>query len=111
MTPGAGASAIPTVRRSAGEVARRPRGAGSDYDRLRGGLSTIAAVAATTGELLGDRTIDVGERGFAAVVNWARGANVRQLLGRAGDVWGAESGTDRLVVALSRHARTSSSGP
>jgi virginiamycin B lyase len=27
------------------------------------------------------------------------GANVRQLLGREGDVWGAESGTDRLVVA------------
>jgi virginiamycin B lyase len=27
------------------------------------------------------------------------GANVRQLLGRAGEVWGAESGTDRLVVA------------
>jgi virginiamycin B lyase len=27
------------------------------------------------------------------------GANVRQLLGRPGEVWGAESGTDRLVVA------------
>ncbi|HEY3187097.1 MAG TPA: histidine phosphatase family protein [Solirubrobacteraceae bacterium] len=27
------------------------------------------------------------------------GANVRQLLGRGGQVWGAESGTDRLVVA------------
>jgi virginiamycin B lyase len=26
------------------------------------------------------------------------GANVRQLLGRPGEVWGAESGTDRLVV-------------
>jgi virginiamycin B lyase len=26
------------------------------------------------------------------------GANVRQMLGRAGEVWGAESGTDRLVV-------------
>jgi virginiamycin B lyase len=26
-----------------------------------------------------------------------RGANVRQLLGRKGEVWGAESGTDRLV--------------
>ena len=25
-------------------------------------------------------------------------ANVRQLLGRSGEVWGAESGTDRLVV-------------
>jgi virginiamycin B lyase len=27
-----------------------------------------------------------------------RGAEVRQLLGRKGEVWGAESGTDRLVV-------------
>jgi virginiamycin B lyase len=27
-----------------------------------------------------------------------RGAQVRQLLGRKGEVWGAESGTDRLVV-------------
>jgi virginiamycin B lyase len=27
------------------------------------------------------------------------GADVRQLLGRPGEVWGAESGTDRLVVA------------
>jgi len=27
------------------------------------------------------------------------GANVRQLLGRTGEVWGAESGADRLVVA------------
>jgi virginiamycin B lyase len=29
-------------------------------------------------------------------------ANVRQLLGRRGEVWGAESGADRLVVARSR---------
>ena len=28
----------------------------------------------------------------------SRGARVRQLLGRKGEVWGAESGTDRLVV-------------
>ena len=28
------------------------------------------------------------------------GADVRQLLGRPGQVWGAESGTDRLVVVL-----------
>jgi len=27
-----------------------------------------------------------------------RGAAVRQMLGRAGEAWGAESGTDRLVV-------------
>ena len=31
----------------------------------------------------------------------SRGANVRQLLGRPGEVWGAESGADRLVVARS----------
>jgi virginiamycin B lyase len=30
------------------------------------------------------------------------GATVRQLLGRAGEVWGAESGLDRIVVARSR---------
>ena len=29
------------------------------------------------------------------------GANVRQLLGRKGEVWGAESGTDHIVVARS----------
>ena len=29
------------------------------------------------------------------------GANVRQILGRAGELWGAESGTDRLVVIRS----------
>ena len=26
------------------------------------------------------------------------GANVRQILGRPGEVWGAESGTDKLIV-------------
>lgn len=33
------------------------------------------------------------------------GANVRQLLGRPGEVWGAESGTDKLVVARDRDSR------
>jgi virginiamycin B lyase len=32
----------------------------------------------------------------------APGASVRQLLGRPGELWGAESGADRLVVARSR---------
>ncbi len=27
-----------------------------------------------------------------------KGASVRQMLGRPGEAWGAESGTDRLVV-------------
>jgi virginiamycin B lyase len=30
------------------------------------------------------------------------GANVRQMLGRPGEMWGAESGTDRLVVVRTR---------
>src|SRR3954452_7842779 len=34
---------------------------------------TIAAVAATSGELLGEKTIQVGDRGFAAALDWARG--------------------------------------
>jgi transposase len=33
---------------------------------------TIAAIAAVTGELVADRTVDVGARGFAAVLEWAR---------------------------------------
>jgi virginiamycin B lyase len=35
---------------------------------------------------------------FASFPSDKRGAYVRQMLGRTGEVWGAESGTDRLVV-------------
>ena len=34
---------------------------------------TIAAVGMTTGELLGERTVGVGVRGFGALLVWARG--------------------------------------
>jgi transposase len=34
---------------------------------------TVAAVGASSGELLGDKTIAVGDRGFAAALDWARG--------------------------------------
>src|SRR3954468_8747131 len=34
---------------------------------------TIAAVAALTGELLGERTVAVGRRGFGVLLRWARG--------------------------------------
>ena len=34
---------------------------------------TIAAVAALTGELLGEQTVAVGRRGFGALLRWARG--------------------------------------
>ena len=33
---------------------------------------TIAAVAAATGELLGEQTIEVGRRGFDGLLRWAR---------------------------------------
>ena len=35
---------------------------------------------------------------FTSFPSDRRGANVRQLLGRHGEIWGGESGTDRLVV-------------
>lgn len=30
------------------------------------------------------------------------GANVRQILGRPGEIWGGKSGTDKLVVVCTR---------
>jgi virginiamycin B lyase len=41
---------------------------------------------------------DPGTERFTVVELPSRPANVRQLLGRAGEVWGAESGVDKLVV-------------
>jgi hypothetical protein len=43
---------------------------------------TVAGVAAMTGEVLGDKMVSVGVRGFDRVLGWARG------LGRD-RVWGA----------------------
>jgi len=37
------------------------------------GSHSIAAVAGETGELLDDKRVRVGERGFAAGLDWARG--------------------------------------
>jgi virginiamycin B lyase len=39
---------------------------------------------------------------FTVVELPSAGADVRQILGRPGEVWGAESGTDRLVVIRTR---------
>jgi len=36
------------------------------------GSHTVAAVAAGTGEVLGEKTVAVSERGFVAVLDWAR---------------------------------------
>src|SRR5829696_1292258 len=46
---------------------------------------TLAAVAAGTGELLGDTTVAVGERGFAAALDWATGLGEDR-------VWALEDG-------------------
>jgi transposase len=43
------------------------------------GSHTIAAVAATNGELLGDKTVGVGDRGFAAALDWARGVGAERV--------------------------------
>ena len=42
---------------------------------------------------------DAVHESFAMLKLPSAGAGVRQLLGRSGEVWGAESGTDKLVVA------------
>jgi transposase len=34
---------------------------------------TLAPVSAATGELIGEQTVQVGAKGFAALVVWARG--------------------------------------
>ena len=39
---------------------------------------------------------------FTSVRLPSAGASVRQILGRRGEVWGAESGTDKLVVVVTR---------
>lgn len=43
-------------------------------------------------------SFDPGTERFESFPSDKEGAAVRQLLGRTGEVWGAESGTDRLVV-------------
>jgi virginiamycin B lyase len=41
---------------------------------------------------------DPKSESFASFPSDRKGANVRQLAGRPGEVWGGESGTARLVV-------------
>ncbi|MEA2324801.1 MAG: transposase [Solirubrobacteraceae bacterium] len=40
---------------------------------------TLAAVCAMTGELRGDQTVEVGERGFAAALDWARSLGAERV--------------------------------
>ena len=43
------------------------------------GSHSIAAVAGVTGELLDDKLVKVGERGFAAALDWARGLDADRV--------------------------------
>src|SRR4051812_10271716 len=43
------------------------------------GSHSIAAVAAATGELLGDKTARVNEAGFMALLDWARGLDEERV--------------------------------
>ena len=45
---------------------------------------------------------------FTSVRLPSAGAAVRQILGRKGEVWGAESGTDKLVVVVTGEAQSPS---
>jgi virginiamycin B lyase len=45
---------------------------------------------------------DPASEAFTAFPSPRKNAGVRQLLGRPGEVWGAESGTDRLIVLTTR---------
>jgi virginiamycin B lyase len=45
---------------------------------------------------------DPASERFEAFPSDRSGADVRQMLGRPGEMWGAESGTDRLVVVITR---------
>jgi transposase len=46
------------------------------HDRARGGhpqaLAHAAAINVATGQVLGDKTVQVGPRGFATLLGWAR---------------------------------------
>ena len=64
---------------------------------------TIAAIAAATGELLGEKTIRVGDAGFLALLDWARSLGDER-------VWALEdcrhvSGSLRAVPDGQRRAR------
>jgi len=45
---------------------------------------TIAGVGAATGEMLGDKTVQVGARGFDQLLRWARGRGSDRVWGAAG---------------------------
>src|SRR4051812_42456078 len=58
---------------------------------------TIAAVAAGTGELLGQLTVVVGQGGFAALVQWARTLDGERVWALE-DCWHVSGGLERFLI-------------
>ena len=59
---------------------------------------TIAAVAAMSGELLGEQTVLVGQRGFGAVLRWARSLD-RERVWALEDCRHVSGGLERFLIA------------
>lgn len=58
---------------------------------------TIAAVCAATGELLGDHTVQVGRRGFGALLGWARGVDGERVWALE-DCWHVSGSFERFLI-------------
>src|SRR5215217_117405 len=58
---------------------------------------TVAAVAAATGELLGEQTVQVGRRGFDALLRWARGFD-RERVWALEDCRHVSGGLERFLI-------------
>ena len=85
--------------RPAHEALARVARAGREPDGLRGlrRRARQGLADATSGRTRSWR-FDPGTARFTSVALPSADAAVRQILGRPGEVWGAESGTDKLVV-------------
>ena len=90
-------------RASAATIRRRRPGRTIRCRRARSGTYAVYVddkdrVWATDWVANAIQRFDPATETFATFPSDKRGASVRQMLGRPGEAWGGESGTDRLVV-------------
>src|SRR3954468_15556983 len=64
---------------------------------------TIAAVGAATGELRGEQTIQVGRRGFGALLRWARSVDGERV-GALEDCRHASGSLERVLIERGERA-------
>ena len=60
---------------------------------------TIAAVSAVTGELVGEKSVQVGARGFAALLVWARGLESGERVWALEDCRQVSGSFERFLIA------------